>query len=227
MIGRLEFARGGRGRGVPGELYGIPVLLARADPEGRFGEYRLRRAGKGLRRGGVERTLLPEDFANWELLQELGLKGIDPSPLLRAAAPELALEALRQRDVDPRRATVALAGGRTDGGIFRCAAALCSKVRRIVVDVPGGERLALRLREEFGIPVLPPEHPAQLALCFQPEKTRREVPKLELFGRKPDLDGLKLVAPGLAQEDRCALDVLTFLWEWGKLPRNGIKIHGN
>ena len=35
-----------------GRLYGIPVLRAEADPEGFWGERRLRRAGRGLGRGG-------------------------------------------------------------------------------------------------------------------------------------------------------------------------------
>ena len=227
MIGRLEFVSGGRSWGEVGELYGLSILRMQVDPEGRFGVYRLRRAGRRLCRGGVLRTLLPEAFEGWELLRELGLKGVDPSPLLRAAAPELTLEALQQRDLDPKAATVALSGQRVDGEMLRCATALCARVRRVVVDADGGERLALRLREEFGLPVLPMEHPAQLELCFSPGKTGHRAPRLELFGRKPDLDGLKLVAPGLAQEDRCALDVMTLLWERGKLPYNGIKINRN
>ena len=124
-------------------------------------------------------------------------------------------------------ATVALSGQRVDGEMLRCATALCARVRRVVVDADGGERLALRLREEFGLPVLPMEHPAQLELCFSPGKTGHRAPRLELFGRKPELDGLKLVAPGLAQEDRCALDVMTLLWERGKMPDGGIKINRN
>ena len=227
MIGRLEFVSGGWGRGEVGELYGLSIFRMQVDPEGRFGAYRLRRAGKGLRRGGVERTLLPEAFEGWELLRELGLKDVDPSPLLRAAAPELTLESLRQRDVDPGTATVALSGQRADGAMLRCAAALCVRVRRVVVNADGGEGLARYLREEFGVPVLPPEHPAQLELCFCPGKVRRRAPRLELFGRKPELDGLKLVAPGLAREDQQALDVMTLLWERGKLPHNGIKINRN
>lgn len=227
MIGRLEFSPRERGRGEVTDLYGLPILLARADPEGRFGGYRLRRAGRRLRKGGVVRTLLPAGFQNWELLESLGLRAIDPAPLLRASAPELVAEALRGRDIEPGKATVSLSGGRVDGEMFRCAAAVCLHVRRVVVAAPGGEGLARRLREEFGIPVLPPEHPAQLELRFQPPHRERGEPCLELYGPEPVLDGLKLTAPELAPEDREALDVMTLLWERGKLPDGGIKIHRN
>ena len=227
MLGRLEFSAGGRGRGELTGLYGLPILLTRADPTGRFGEMRVRRAGRTMKKAGVVRTLLPTEFGEWALLEKLGLKGIDPAPLLRANAPMLAVEALRGRDTDPKQAAVVLSGGRADGEMFRCAAVLCSRVRRIVVDADGGEVLARRLREEFGIPVLPREHPAQLELRFSAAGTKREEPRLELFGPRPELDGLKLVAPGLTEGDREALDVLTVLWERGKLPLNGIKIHRN
>ena len=226
MIGRLEFVPGGRGSGEVTQLYGLPLLLARTNPEGRFGEYRLRRAGRQLRRGGVLRTILPAGFEDEALLVRFGLRRIDPAPLLRFSAPDLAVEALRGRNTDPARAAVALAGGGI-GEMFRCAAALCPRVRRIVVDAPGGEELALCLREQFGIPVLPPEHPAELELRFSPPKRERGEPCLELFGHCPALDGLKLTAPALREEDRGALDVLTLLWERGKLDRSGIKIHRN
>ena len=227
MFGRLEFSPGGRGRGEVCNLYGLPILLTRADPEGRFGEHRLRRAGRVLKRGGVLRTLLPAGVEQWGLLERLGLQGVDPGPLLRATAPELTLEALRGRDVDPEKATVALSGGRADGEMFRCAAALCPRVRRIVVAAPGGEGLSRRLREEFGVPILPPEHPAQLELRLRPPQRERGEPRLELYGPNPALEGLKLTAPKLAAEDREALDVLTLLWERGKLPLDGIKINRN
>ena len=226
VIGRLEFLSGGRGKGEVADLYGLPILLTRADPEGRLGGYWMRRAGNALKKGGVRRTVLPAGFGRWELLERFGLRGIDPAPLLRARAPELAVEALQGRGADPAKAVVALSGERADGEMFRCAAAVCTRVRRVVVDAEGGEELALRLRREFGLPVLPREHPAQLELRFRPCGGRRE-PNLELFGSAPWLDGLRLTVPELRKEDREALDVLTLLWERGRLPADGIKIHRN
>ena len=227
MLGRLEFIPGGWGRGELADLYGIPILTARADPEGILSRRRLYRAGRNLRRGGVIRTLLPKEFSQWELLEKMGLRRIDPGAFLKAQSPELAVEALYGRDTDPRRATVALSGTRADEGVCRAALKLCPKVRRLVVDVPGGERLAHRLREEFGIPVLPSDHPAQLELRFQPGGRRQEEPFLELYGCTPRLDGLCLSVPDLREEEREALDVLSVLWERGRLEPARIKIHRN
>ena len=68
MLGRLEFSAGGRGRGELTGLYGLPILLTRADTTGRFGEMRVRRAGRTMKKAGVVRTLLPTEFGEWALL---------------------------------------------------------------------------------------------------------------------------------------------------------------
>lgn len=223
MLGRLEFTPGGRSRGRVEELYGMPVLRVQTDPEGWLGSRRLHRAGTQLRRGGVVRTLLPKQFEHWPLLERFGLRTVEPGPFLRAQAPRLALDSLRRRDVDPERATVALSGVRTDGDMFRTAMELCPAVRRLVIAAPDGERLACRLREEFGIPVLPADQPAQMELRFQPGGQTGEGPYLELFGMQPHLDGGALSAPTLGEEDREDLALLCALWEWGKLETGGLK----
>ena len=83
---------------------------------------------------------------------------VDPIPLVRVQGAPLAMESLRRRGVDPSRATVALRGERADRDMGRAAALLCPKVRRLVVSAPrGGPELALWLRREFGVPILPPE----------------------------------------------------------------------
>ena len=43
MLGQLTLCPGGRGGAEAGSLYGLSVLRARADPEGFWGERRLRR----------------------------------------------------------------------------------------------------------------------------------------------------------------------------------------
>jgi len=95
-----------------GRLYGLPVLRARADPEGFWGEYRLRRAGRALGRRGAVRVLVPGGFDRWPLLEEFGLVPVDPTPLVRSQGAALALAALGRRGMDPAQATVALRGQR-------------------------------------------------------------------------------------------------------------------
>ena len=225
MLGQLILTPGGRGKPAPGRLYGLSVLRAEADPDGFWGERRLRRAGKGLRRGGVLRVLVPEDFDRWPELAPLGLRPVEVEAFVRNQSAALALELLERRDVSPDRAVVALRGARADRDMARTAAALCRQVRSLVVDAPrGGEELAGWLRREFGVPILPPGEGCHAALCFHPNCPRREETALELYGPRPRLAGLTLSAPRLAEGDREDLPLLSALWEGGKLGPGDIKI---
>lgn len=225
MIGQLILAPGGRGRTEPGRLYGLPVLRGTADPSGFWGERRLRRAARELRRGGALRVLTAPEFDLWPFLARSGLRPIDPEPLIRAQSVALALSALERQGLAPDRATIALRGRRADHEMARAAARLCARVRRLVVDAPqGGEELARWLRREYGVPVLPPGEAGQVALRFQEACPRVEETSLDLYGPAPQLAGLTLSAPGLAQEDRENLPLLTALWEGGRLAPEDIKI---
>lgn len=225
MLGQLVFTPGGRGRPEPGRLYGLPVLRAEADPSGFWGERRVRRAGRGLRRGGALRVLVPGDFSRWPLLESLGLRPVEPERFVRAQSVPLALEALERRGLAPERAVVALRGLRADRDMVRTAALLCRRVRRLVVDAPrGGEALAAWLRREFGLPVLPAGEAGEISLRFHPDCPRGEGEALELYGLRPRLAGLTLSAPGLGEEDRESLPLLSALWEGGRLGPDDIKI---
>ncbi len=225
MIGQLVTVPGGRGRAELGQLYGLNVLRGSADPAGFWGEHRLRRAGRELRRGGVRRVLTPRDFAWWPLLERLGLRPVEVDAFVRAQSAPLALELLERRGLAPDRATVALRGLRAGRDMARTAEQLCRRVRSLVVDAPqGGEELAAWLRREFGIPVLPPGEGCHVSLCFHPDCSRREGEALELYGPRPGLAGLILSAARLREEDREDLSVLSALWEGGKLRPGDIKI---
>lgn len=222
VLGCLEFVPGSRGRGTIENLFGLSVLAVRTDPSGWMGRRRLNRAGTVLRRRGAVRTLLPRDFERWDFLERFGLRPVEPAPFLRAQAPALALVGLRRRNLNPERATVVLSGTRTDGDMFRTAAVLCPKVRHLVISAPGGKYLAQRLRDEFGIPVLPPGEVAQMELCFHPGGKTGPGACLELYGREPELDGGRLFHPGLGELGG-NLDLLCALWERGKLDVQGLK----
>lgn len=225
MIGQLAIVAKGRGRAAESRLYGMPILRAEADPEGFWGERRLRKAGRALCRGRALRVLVPRGFDRWPLLEGFGLRPVDPEPLIRAQSVPLALAALARQGLAPDRATVALRGLRADRALARTAAELCPNVRRLVVDAPwGGEELAQWLRREFGIPVLPGRERGQVALRFQEGAPRLEEMSLGLYGPRPELAGLILAAPGLGEEDREALPLLAALWEGGCLGQEDIKI---
>ena len=219
MLGQLVFD-GGRGGPRRALLYGLPVLRCQADPEGFWGERRLKRAGRSLCAGGAVRALVPAGFDRWPLLLKLGLRPVDPGAFLRAQAAPLAASLLERQGLAPDRATVALRGRRADGEMLRAALALCPRVRRLTISAPqGGEELAAWLRREYGLPILPADAPAQAALLLQPGTEPEDAnpcPALTLFGPEPDLAGLRLSAPDLAPTDREDLPLLSALWEGGR-----------
>ncbi|MGE4276859.1 MAG: hypothetical protein AB7E30_06730 [Lawsonibacter sp.] len=225
MLGQLKFDCRGRGKAEWSDLYGLPVLRSRTDPEGWLGEHRLRRAGRSLWRCGVMRTLVPSGFKRWDLLEEYGLVPVEPGTFLRAQSLPLTLGALERQGTAPDRATVALRGLRADREMVRAAAQLCPRVRRLVISAPrGGRELANWLRWEYGVPILPEEEPGQVALCFHPDKKREEEETLGLYGTNPDLGGLNVSAPELSEEDRADLPLLAVLWEGGRLDSGKLKI---
>lgn len=227
MLGQLVFD-GGRGGPRRALLYGLPVLRCQADPEGFWGERRLKRAGRSLCAGGAVRALVPAGFDRWPLLLKLGLRPVDPGAFLRAQAAPLAASLLERQGLAPDRATVALRGRRADGEMLRAALALCPRVRRLTISAPqGGEELAAWLRREYGLPILPADAPAQAALLLQPGTEPEDAnpcPALTLFGPEPDLAGLRLSAPDLAPTDWEDLPLLSALWEGGRLAPERLKI---
>ena len=227
MLGQLVFD-GGRGGPQRALLYGLPVLRCQADPEGFWGERRLKRAGRSLCAGGAVRALVPAGFDRWPLLLKLGLRPVDPGAFLRAQAAPLAASLLERQGLAPDRVTVALRGRRADGEMLRAALALCPRVRRLTISAPqGGEELAAWLRREYGLPILPADAPAQAALLLQPGTEPEDAnpcPALTLFGPEPDLAGLRLSAPDLAPTDREDLPLLSALWEGGRLGPEQLKI---
>ena len=224
MLGQLKLEEGGWGNARAEDLYGLSVLRTCADPKGYLGGFRLTRAGKKLQTAGVRRVLLPPHFEDSDLLKRFHLRPVDPGPFVRSQSAELALQALKCRGMDLKRATVALRGSRTDRDMAQAARILCPVVRHIIVEAPrGGEELAKELRWEFGIPVLPPEEMGEIALRFDSEAHVQE-PALELYGLHPDLGGLRICGQDMREEDREDLQVLTALWERGKMPPERLNI---
>lgn len=231
MLGQLVLNERGGGKAERTQLYGLTVLRVGADPEGWLGQHRLRKAGRALRRGGAMRILTPAGFQQWDLMQACGLGAVSPLAFLRAQGASLALGALERQGLAPDRSVVALQGGRVDRELVRAAVELCPRVRRLVIDVPrGGRELADWLRQEFGIPVLPPEEPSPVSLGFSGKEHSEEAEEraggmsLTLYGASPSLAGLVVSAPRLDREDRERLPLMAALWEEGRLPPDGIKI---
>lgn len=225
MLGQLCFLPSGRSRVRRTELYGLPVLRASLRPTGWWGQWRMERALRALQTRGVRTVLLPSDFDRWETLEALGLRPVDPVPLLQAAAGPLALALLARAGIAPTQATVALRGERAGPELRRAAELLCPQVRQLVIDAPrGGTALAEDLRRRFGVPLLPRETAGDVGVLFSPGSVGTDRQTLRLSSPAPDLAGLRLSLPGLEEKDREKLPLLAALWQAGRLPVDRLKI---
>lgn len=224
MLGVLRWGPDRRVALERGQVLGLPVLQARLDPGGRWGGRRLDRAARLLVRQGVRRVLPLRGFDNWKVLERRGILPIEPLPLYRAMAEDLALAVLHQTGKAPEQAGIALRGERVDGDLARAARVLCPRVRTLIIQVPrGGEQLARELYWEFGAAVSP-EGEADAAVRFSGQRQEGE---LVLCGPAPELLGLKVNAHGLALPDELEpLPVLTALWQAGRLEREQLYITG-
>lgn len=201
----------GRPRVEPVRVHSLPLLGAGLPP----GELsrQLDRGAKALRKKGCVRALTAPGLDCTELtdiLRRNGLSPIDPLPLCRAKAPQLALALVEKLPL--RRRCVALRGEDARAA-WPMAAALCPQVGMLLLDFDRGEEeLACRLREVFGAAALDLRQgpTPQASVEFDPCGEAAGTP-LRLWGT-PQLAGRKLTGAGEEY-----LPLLELLWETGRL----------
>lgn len=183
---------------------------------------RLHRAANRLWEQGVNQVLVDREFPHvlWPILEESGLRRVEPEGLCQEAAPALVLALLARWGHAPARAAVCLSGSCALGPVQAAALALAPLVGRLIIDCParGGE-LARWLRREYGLPLVEPgSMAADVTAAFAPE--RSGIPAdLRLYGRVPHLAGLLLVpAEGELPPAFEALPLLAALRERGLAP---------
>lgn len=230
MYGYLVLRQGVKGRRCAlggGRVLGMALVRAEVPvPPGlreRALLRRVRKAGERLWEQGVNRVLTAEDFppALWEPLGRAGLAPVEVEALCREEAEPLVLALLAARNIPPRGAVVCLSGGYALGAVQNAAEALARRVGRIVIDCPGrGEELARWLSREYGLPQIEPGTVRpDVTAAFSPE--RGEGADLRLYGREPDLGGLRLLPAGRAlPEGYAPLPLLAALRECGCLGRD-------
>lgn len=220
MVGRLALVRE-KGRLQVEEAFLGPLKVLQAtvfEPEGlrpwRL-RWRLRRAEQALVRAGAGRVVLGDDFPYGDRLALL--RPVDVLPLRRSCADVLVLGALAAEGVPPVRGRVALSAPRVCGELERTAERLCTQVRGVLIDAPGGEDYARYLQAKFGLPVAPAAAGADVTAAFGPGGGRwgRSV---ELY-EGGSLNGLALSLEGTELPSDCAEQVLALLWEEGTLNR--------
>lgn len=208
----------GRPHVEPVCLHSLPLLGAGLPP----GElsHRLDRGAKALRKRGCARVLTAPELDCPELpeiMRRRGLSLVDPLPLCRTKAPQLALALVERLPL--RRRCVALRGENGQDA-WPAAAALCPQVGTLLLDFPRGEEeLACRLREVYGAAALslrqgpPPQVSVEFAPCGESAGT-----PLRLWGT-PSLAGCSLAGAGEEY-----LPLLELLWETGRLRLEDIEV---
>lgn len=201
----------GRPHVEPVFLHTLPLLGAGLPP----GELsrQLDRGVKILQKKGCVRVLTAPGLdcrSLPEILRRNELAPIDPLPLCRAKAPQLALALVERLPL--RRRCVALRG-ENGRDAWPAAAALCPQVGMLLLDFDRGEEeLARRLRAVYGAAALDlcQGPPPQVSVEFAPRGEAAGTP-LRLWGT-PELAGCKLTGAG---EEH--LPLLELLWETGRL----------
>lgn len=114
---------------------------------------RVRWAAGRLRRLGVNRVVLPEDFSWLELLERRGIRPMETVGLRRRLAVEWTRSALEARGLPGNR--VAVSARKMTAEVVRTVTELSLGHRYVLADLPrGGEELCRRLRREYGVSVL-------------------------------------------------------------------------
>ena len=116
---------------------------------------RMAQAAKGLRKRGVTRAVFPEDFPGLVQAEKAGVRPVSTRSLRRRMAADWVGELLRQRNVSPAGARVAVTASQMTGELVRTVTELCLRHRYVLLDLPyGGEDLCRQLRREYGVSLL-------------------------------------------------------------------------
>lgn len=225
----LEPSGGWRPRLEEVQIRGLRLYRASvpvpARPSPKRLERRIRRAGHLLREAGCRRALTAEAFSGWPVLEEAGLRRVDPGPLCRAMGAELARAWLAARQLPPGEAVVALCGDGVDARLFEAAQALCPEVRGLILRAgERGRELAVWLEDRYGLPVLEEDRRACLRLWYDPPPDPPEERDLVLCGPVPALGGLSLRPPFDPPEELAPLPFTALLWEEGRLAPEELRI---
>lgn len=116
---------------------------------------RVSSAAKRMRKMGVTRAVLPENFAYGAQLEKCGVRPVSTLALRRRLASDWVRQGLSERGVSPGGARIAVSAAQMTGELVRTVTELSLRHRYVLLDVPyGGEELCRRLRREYGVSLL-------------------------------------------------------------------------
>lgn len=155
MLGRIRWGSGQKLSVRVEEILRLPIVTLELPQHSRRPERMVRKSAAQLRRFRVRYVLTPPEFPWWPLLLQAGLRPVDTGSLRRVLAPSWVAAQLERRGIPRETAVLRLRGEENEPLSGELVCALCPLVRSLVFDLPGGERMADRLRRETGMPVLP------------------------------------------------------------------------
>ena len=116
---------------------------------------RVAAAGKRLRKQGVTRVVLPENFAYGPQLEKWDLHPVSTLGLRRAIAADWVRWFLAEQGTPAAGARVAVSAEQLTGEVVRTVTELSLRHRYVLLDLPyGGEELCRQLRREYGVSLL-------------------------------------------------------------------------
>ena len=161
---------------------------------------RVSSAAKRMRKMGVTRAVLPEDFAYGVQLEKYGVRPVSTLALRRRLASDWVRQGLAERGVSPGGARIAVSAAQMTGELVRAVTELSLRHRYVLLDVPyGGEELCRRLRREYGVSLLLGPDREQLEgadalVLFDPraDLRRRDGVTLPLYDEAAPMGGVSL-----------------------------------
>lgn len=217
MLGQIIYRTGRTGTPERVQVMGLYVLRAEWNPDRYWARRRLKKIAGMLRESGIFRVLVPDEFTNWDILRQFGLRGVDPIPFLRVHAAQIALAALTHNGKQPECCAVALRGQRAEREIITAAYTLSRHVREVCISAPnGGEYLEQALRRECGMAIRPDWPGVPVAVRFDPDTDDSGDIIVSLFPSGLDLAGVT-IRPETGET--VPLSLLAAAWEAGKMKR--------
>lgn len=211
MLGWIRWNEGRKIHFKQELILGLPLMVLYLPLQIRGQERRVRKGALLLAAHRVTRVLVPPQFVWWPILTKAGLRPVETHALRCMLVPPWVKASMVAAGIRPEQAIIRLRGERENPDMALTAHQLCPMVRNLIIDGPGGENLASRLRKEYGMPILPARS-VQANLTIQ-------------FAAGPILEGAEFVLEGKELPLDCErLPLLCALWECGRVKTEDIKI---
>jgi len=189
-------------------------------------------AAKQLRKHGIARVVLPQEFPFSDFLESWGLQPVSTVSLRQALAADWVRWLLAEQGLPMASVRVAVCADRLTGEVVRAVTELALRHRYVWLDLPyGGEELCRRLRREYGVSLLTGISSEQLkeaeaAVLFAPRPDCCMATTLRLYDEETPLPPLSL-PPALEERLPAGVDrgqLLAVLRESGVIRTGQITI---